>query len=139
MKVKDIMTRGVVAVGLDDSVGHLQELFKSHRFHHLLVKSGETLLGVISDRDLLKNTSPFLGDAFSELPRDRARLNRRAHQIMTRKLVATTEEVTVEEAARLMLDHTVSCLPVIDDRQHPIGIVTRKDILKGLVACLVKS
>ena len=50
MKVGDIMSRRIVAAGSDDSVEHLQELFKQHRFHHLLVTSGETLFGVISDR-----------------------------------------------------------------------------------------
>ena len=77
MKVGDIMSRRIVAAGLDDSVEHLQELFKQPRFHHLLVTSGETLFGVISDRDLLNNLSPFLGNAFHERPRDRALLNRR--------------------------------------------------------------
>jgi len=139
MKVKDVMTRQVVTVGLDESVGHLEELFKSHRFHHILVTSGETLFGVISDRDLLENISPFIGNALYEQPRDRALLNRRAHQIMTRKPIATKEEASLEEAARLMLDHSVSCLPVTDDRQRPIGIMTWKDLVGGLMSCLAKS
>jgi acetoin utilization protein AcuB len=87
---------------------------------------------VISDRDILKNTSPFLGNTFRERPTDRALLNRRAHQIMTRKLVATTADTAIQEAARLMLDHHISCVPVIDGQGRPIGIVTSRDLLRAL-------
>jgi acetoin utilization protein AcuB len=58
---------------------------------------------------------------------------------MTRKLVATTEEASAEEAARLMLDHTVSCLPVTDSHQRPVGIVTWRDLLQSLIPSPAKS
>jgi acetoin utilization protein AcuB len=134
MKISDIMTRNLVTVHVDDTVEQLQDLFKQHGFRHVLVVALGTLVGVISDRDVLKNSSPFLGNAFRERPTDRALLNRRAHQIMTRKLIATTSDTPVQEAIGLMLDHHISCLPVVDDRKRPIGIVTSRDLLRALMA-----
>jgi acetoin utilization protein AcuB len=132
MKVGEIMSTDPVTVGMDDDLHRVKDLFDLYRFHHLLVLLGERLVGVISDRDLLRATSPFIGRA-SERPQDVATLNRRVHQIMTRKLVVVAPEVPVDEAARLMLDKRVSCLPVVDDEDRLLGIVTWRDQLRSLL------
>jgi len=119
---------------LDDTVAVLQELFERHKFHHLLVVQHGELYGVISDRDLLKNLSPFVGQALSERPQDRALLHRRAHQIMTRHPVTVPSSMPLETAARVMLEHQVSCLPVRDEHGRPIGIVTVHDLLRAVVS-----
>jgi acetoin utilization protein AcuB len=110
--VRAIMSTRAVTVTMDDSLARARELFNEHHFHHLLVVQGPTLLGIISDRDLLKAVSPHIG-TLSETDRDRATLNKRAHQIMSRKLITVAADTTVEAAARLLLEHRVSCLPVV--------------------------
>ena len=110
--VRAIMSTRAVTVTMDDSLARARELFNEHHFHHLLVVQGPTLLGIISDRDLLKAVSPNIG-TLSETDRDRATLNKRAHQIMSRKLITVAADTTVEAAARLLLEHRVSCLPVV--------------------------
>jgi acetoin utilization protein AcuB len=132
MKVGEIMSTDPVTVGMDDDLHRVKDLFDLYRLHHLLVLLGERLVGVISDRDLLRATSPFIGRA-SERPQDVATLNRRVHQIMTRKLVVVAPEAPVDEAARLMLDKRVSCLPVVDDEDRLLGIVTWRDQLRSLL------
>lgn len=132
MKVGEIMSTDPVTVGMDDDLHRVKDLFDLYRFHHLLVLLGERLVGVISDRDLLRATSPFIGRA-SERPQDVATLNRRVHQIMTRKLVVVAPEAPVAEAAQLMLDKRVSCLPVVNDEGQLLGIVTWRDQLRSLL------
>ncbi|MEQ1800339.1 MAG: CBS domain-containing protein [Gammaproteobacteria bacterium] len=132
MNVTSIMSREPVTVGMDDDLHRVKDLFELYRFHHLLVLLGEKLVGVISDRDLLRATSPFIGRA-SERPQDVATLNRRVHQIMTRSLVVVTAETPVQDAARLMLDKRVSCLPVVTDDDRLLGIVTWRDQLRSLL------
>jgi acetoin utilization protein AcuB len=129
-----IMTRRIVTVSMDDSLRKVRELFDTHGFHHLLVVERGKLIGVISDRDLLRSLSPFLGHEFSERPQDAATLNKRVHQIMTRRLVTGSEQTPVVEAMRMILDHQVSCLPVVDACGQPIGIVTWRDLLNALAA-----
>lgn len=133
MDVQSIMSRDLVAVQQDDTVGHVRELFLAHRFHHLLVTQGRQLLGVISDRDLLKNLSPFIGKALAERAQDVALLDRRVHQIMTRKPITVTADTAVDNAVRLMVSQNVSCLPVLNAQGHVVGIVTWKDLFRAMV------
>lgn len=128
--VADIMTRELVVVSPDDSVRRILELFTKHGFHHLPVVEHEWLLGVVSDRDVLQHISPFVG-MINERFQDAATLDRRAHQVMTRKLVTVRESTTIADAANLMLERRVSCLPVVRSESVLIGIVTSRDLLRA--------
>jgi len=131
--LRQVLTRHVVKVSMDDTLQTIKELFESHRFHHVLVVEGRKLVGVISDKDLLHNLSPFVGNTFNERTQDVATLHRRVHQIMTRDPVTAREETPLHEAVQLILKHNISCLPVVDEHSHPVGIVTWRDILRTLV------
>ncbi len=131
MNVDEIMTRQTITIEMDDSVRKAKEIFERHKFHHLLVVEKKKLMGVISDRDLLLNLSPFIGTS-SERPQDMATLNRRVHQIMSRTPITVSAETTVEAAAQRMLAERVSCLPVTTEDDDILGIVTWRDLLRGL-------
>ena len=80
---------------MDDSVEYIRDLFEANKYHHLVVRGDQgECAGVISDRDLLKNISPFLGKP-GERTADLSCLKRRAHQIMTRQLVAGSPEYII--------------------------------------------
>lgn len=123
------MSRRVVTVTMDDSLARVRELFTELHFHHLLVVQQEQLLGVISDRDLLKAISPYV-DTNSETGRDRATLNKRAHQIMSRHCITVTPGATIETAAQLLIENKVSCLPVVTADGKLQGIISWRDLLK---------
>ena len=129
MDIGSIMKKEVVTVEMDDSLKTISQIFDNVKFHHLLVVSKNRLRGVISDRDLLKASSPFI-NTLSEQSRDIAILNRPAHQIMSKKLVTTTKETSLEDAVALLLLRKVSCLPVISPDGQIEGIVTWRDIIK---------
>lgn len=131
--LRQIMTPHVITVSMDDGLRAVRQLFDENSFHHLLVVENGKLAGVISDRDLLRHLSPFLGHDLAERSQDTATLNKRAHQIMTRRPISATPETTLQEAIALILDHRISCLPIVDAQSHPVGIVTWRDILKTLV------
>jgi acetoin utilization protein AcuB len=131
--VREIMSTRPVTVKMDDGLRVVRKLFEQHRFHHLLVVDGAKLVGVISDRDLLRHVSPFLGHELAERAQDMATLNKRAHQIMTRKPIAVGPDTSVPDAVAVVLQHNISCLPVVDEQQHPVGIVSWRDILTTLV------
>ena len=133
MHVLDIMTQRIVTVDMDDTLVTVKDVFDHCRFHHLLVVDGRRLSGVISDRDLLKHVNPRV-DSIDETRADRACLNRRAHQIMSRNPVTVTVADDIDTAAQRLVAHGVSCLPVVDDKGHPVGIVSWRDVLPALVA-----
>ncbi len=129
MKVSSIMTRGVVTVDMDDSLQTIREILNSFEFHHIPVVDNQKLIGIISDRDLLSELSPFL-DTPSQEHRDFAILKRKAHQIMSRILITVNAETSIEKASNLLLENNISCLPVISTQDNVEGIVTWKDILR---------
>lgn len=131
MRLQEIMTRKVVSVEMDDKLGVVKQIFDSTKFHHVLVVEQGTLLGVVSDRDLLRALSPYIGSTV-ETPRDAATLNKRVHQIMTRKPITLRPEAEIADAVTLFLDHGISCIPIVDEQFRPVGIVTWRDVLRSL-------
>jgi len=134
MSVRDIMSTRVATVEMDDRLEVVKGIFDAMKFHHLLVvDETQKLYGVVSDRDLLRALSPYVGSA-AETARDTATLNKRVHQIMSRKPITLRPESDVAEAIELFLTHSISCIPVVDDAMKPIGIVSWRDVLKSLAA-----
>jgi acetoin utilization protein AcuB len=132
MIVSDVMTRDVVTVGMDDSLEKINRIFEKHKFHHVLVMEDQELMGIISDRDVLKEISPFI-NTLSEDSRDLNTLQTKAHQIMTRKPVMVVENYDLKEAGNVFLREKVSCLPVVSQMGKVVGILSWKDILKSIV------
>ncbi len=130
MKIASIMTRNVYTVDMDDSLKTIRDIFGFDAFHHLLVEDGRRFAGIISDRDLLRAISPFLG-TLSEKTCDKKTLNMKAHQIMSKRVITVNAETSIEDAASLLLRNNVSCLPVISSQGDVEGIVTWRDILKS--------
>ena len=131
VSIKKIMSAKLVTVNLDDKLETVKEIFDNLKFHHLLVVEEHKLLGVVSDRDLLKALSPNIGSA-RETYQDIASLNKRVHQIMTRRPIVLQESARVDDAIHAFNTHGISCLPVVDLNFRPVGIVTWRDILKNL-------
>ncbi len=126
--VSEAMTAHPITIGLDDSLRDVQALFHLHAFHHLIVVHAGEVMGVLSDRDLLRSLSPFAG-SLSEQDRDARQLDRRVHQVMTRQPMTVREMTTLADAARVMLELRVSCVPVVDGVKRPVGILTSRDLL----------
>ena len=133
LTVRDLMTTDVVTIGMDQPLKDARRIFNRRRFHHLIVLDKGQPVGVLSDRDLLKHLSPFVGVRFSERPEDGATLNKRIHQMMTRELVFIRPEASGTEAALRMMHHHVSCLPVIDTEKNLVGIITIRDLVRWIV------
>ncbi len=129
MTIETIMTKRLVSIEPDDQLSLVKYLFEKTGFHHLLVVEDEQLLGIISDRDLLRHISPNIG-ALTETARDRATLNIRAHQVMTRKPITLGPQNSVYDAVHLFNTKNISCIPVVAARLQPIGIVTWRDIMQ---------
>jgi acetoin utilization protein AcuB len=88
---------------------------------------------VISDRDLLKSVSPFI-DTLQATAHDKFTLNKKVHQIMSRKPITLTNSADVYEAISLFNQHNISCIPIVNEKGTPIGIVSWRDILRAIEA-----
>lgn len=138
MTLADIMTTTVVTVSMDDTLRQIRQIFDRHRFHHVVVVENGKAVGLISDRDVLKHLSPFIGK-LSERAQDVQCLNRRAHQIMRRRLTFGTPDTPIADALALMIQKDLSCLPVLDENGACVGIVTSRDMLRWCTQCSVPA
>jgi CBS domain-containing protein len=129
--ISDIMSREVVSVDEDDSLQNLLESMRALRFRHLPVTDADRLIGLVTERDLLKVSSSTL------LPhsatRDRELFERfRVRDVMVRDVVVVHPDTSVLDAARLMLDKHIGCLPVIDADNTLLGVVTSSDFITAV-------
>jgi len=130
MRIAEIMSTKIVTIELDDKLAEVKAIFDTMKFHHLLVVEAGELYGVVSDRDLLRALSPYLGSSV-ESPRDAATMNKRVHQIMSRKPITLGPDAPVSAAIELFLTQSISCIPVVDADFRPVGILSWRDVLRS--------
>ncbi len=130
--VSDIMTPQAHTLHPEDSLRTAASLFEREHFHHAIVMERGRVFGVVSDRDILKAISPFVGNPILERSQDTSTLKKRLHQIMTRKPVTIGPDRTVTSAAEMMLTQRVSCLPVVGEDGSLVGILTARDLVSHL-------
>ena len=138
MSVEQLMSKNLITMNIDDDLSLAKQLFDKHNIHHILVLNEKELAGVITDRDLYKHLSPYIGTN-KETPRDTSLLNKKVHLVMSRDLVTTTVDRNINQAVLLFHQHHISCLPIVDDNYHAVGIITWRDILKVVALQYVKN
>lgn len=117
---------------MDATLSQAKDIFENKNIHHLLITDdGGLLAGVMTDRDLYKHLSPTVGTN-QETHRDTALMQKKLHQIMARNLITSQAQQSLNEAVLLFYDNHISCLPIIDEQNTAIGIITWRDILKVL-------
>ena len=132
MLVKDWMTHDPVTITDETSMMKAIHLMKQNRFRRLPVLHENRLVGIVTDRDL-KEASPSKATTLDvhELYYLLAELQ--VKDIMTRDPVTVKFNDTVEHAAQLMLENTISGLPVLDDQGLLKGILTQSDVFRAFM------
>lgn len=132
MKVREIMTADPITVDPETPVFEAQNLMRSKRIRHLLIVEGGRLVGMITDRDIRLNL-PSKATSLSvwEVNYLLARLT--VGSTMTKAVMVVSPDWDVAPAARLMLQHKIGALPVMDG-ETLVGIVTETDLLRAFVA-----
>ena len=120
--VSQVMTVNPCCVTPDLSVLELIKLFHDKQFRHLLVTdSNQRLIGVISDRDVLRCLE------YGHEPNREALQRIKAREIMSDDMVTVGLQTTLDRATSIMLEQGISCLPVVDE-DRLVGIVTNTDL-----------
>lgn len=135
--VGDVMTRTVVVVSDTAPFKEIVRLMREYRVGALpVVRADGTLLGVVTEGDLLLKGDPELQDpprVFEPAERRVERAKARgltAGQLMSSPAITVRPDATVAEAARLMRDRAIKRLPVVGRSGHLAGIVSLPDLLK---------
>lgn len=126
--VSDIMTRQVVTLGRNDSLQLAKDILSLDRLRHFPVVEDGVVVGVVSQRDLYKAS---LGSVlkYGEKAQQAFLQGIAVKEVMSEPPITVTPHVTIQEAARLMMERKIGCLPVLDGAQL-VGIVSETDMLK---------
>jgi acetoin utilization protein AcuB len=131
MYVSDWMTAKVLTLEPDDYLSDALLLMKEKNIKHLPVVKGNRLKGLISDRNI-KEYTPSKATSLDIYELHYLLAKTKVKEIMTVKVVTTTSDTPVEEAAMVLLDKSIGCLPVLEGN-NVVGIISDKDIYRALV------
>ncbi len=130
MLVRDVMSHPVVTVTTSTTVTDAERLLCSRGFTALPVVDDGNLVGIVTEADLIGDREP------------RARAHGRHEypsapefvgDVMTTPVQSLTAGATLADAARIMVDDRIRCLPIVDGH-GVVGIVTRRDLLRADLA-----
>ncbi|MCQ2573390.1 MAG: CBS and ACT domain-containing protein [Treponema sp.] len=129
MIIRDVMTKSPVTVSEDTTVTEAKAIMTKNNFSKLpVLDKSKRLIGIITKNDIQK-ASPSdattldmfeLGYLLSKLT---------VGKYMTKKVITVDETEVIEEAARIMVDNNIGCIPVLKD-DVLVGIVTENDLFR---------
>ena len=129
--VKEVMIPDPITVNIDENFSKVGVIFQEKNIRHLpIVNSFGVIMGVISQRDFYRITTPqkcqngtYIYD-MNEL----AKYMLKEH--LTEKVVTLSPEDSLERAVELMAEKKVGCIPIINKEGQVVGILTAIDMLK---------
>jgi CBS domain-containing protein len=124
-RVGNLMSVDPIVVEAEAPITDAELLLKSYRISGLPVVQDGSLIGVLSQTDLLNaRSSELIGANWDRV---------RVRHLMTRPAVTVHLNTSVERAARLMLEKHIHRLVVVDEEDQPIGVITSTDLLRTLL------
>jgi CBS domain-containing protein len=131
-RIRRIMSEAVLSIGVHEPVSEALRLFADYPVHHLPVVDQSGLVGMLSSADMLK-LQHFMPKSDTQtaaaLLNDRFRIE----SMMRRPVISTRQDDTIADAAAAMATHGVHALPVVNEDNHLVGIVTTTDIVSALL------
>ena len=134
MNVRDLMQAEVATLTVTDDLGLADDIMELGRIRHLPVVKGSKLVGLVSQRDLLRA-------AVSSVLKMRRSTERSwlqkipVREVMTKKVITIAPGATIREATALMLKKRIGCLPVLDG-EALVGLLSETDCLRYLARVL---
>jgi len=130
--VRDRMSPNPVVITTDTSLKEALDLVRSKPFRHLpVVDENGKLVGIVTEKSLVY-ASPISATTLSVFEVDYILSRTKIGQIIQGSVVAVGPDLPIEEAARVMVDHRIGCLPVVEGDEL-VGIISDTDIFRVFV------
>lgn len=117
--ISKIMTREVITVKPEDKLTVVKDILFSKRIHHIPVVSGKKLVGIITSYDLIK-----LGKGHEEYDHILVK------EVMTPRIGTLGPNEKIGAAAEVFLENLIHGLPIVNEANELLGIITTHDVLK---------
>jgi acetoin utilization protein AcuB len=135
MFVEQWMTPDPVTLPPNATISFAAMEMRKRKFRHLPIaeptRTGLKLVGIVSKYDIARgfphDLNPFSSEVFDDT------VPRRISAVMTRKVLTTTTDCAIEEAARVLRIHRIGALPVLRQNRL-VGIITESDIFDAFVS-----
>jgi CBS domain-containing protein len=126
--VKEIMMGSPVTLGPEDTLDLVNDVISLGRIRHIPVMDDGKLVGIITERDLMGGAVPAI---FGLKQKSKSALLKtyRIKEFMKKKVVTVKPDTPIKDAARLMVEKKVGCVPVLSEGSL-VGLVTTTDILR---------
>jgi acetoin utilization protein AcuB len=123
MLVGQIMSQKIVTISPDKRVGQALKLMHKHQIRHLPVMERDRMVGWITSRDLRE---VLLASMLEDI---------KVGDVMVQAPLSLTPDTEVEEAARLIHEHKIGGMPVIEGDKL-VGVITMLDLISAFIAML---
>jgi CBS domain-containing protein len=136
-QVRDYMMSALTTISQESSLLDAAMTMRRSSIRHLPIVEGEKLVGIITERDVLRCSPSLLG----EITQDEYNAifeNTPITRVMTRDPISVAPDSPVRDAVALMIDRKMGCLPVVEG-ERLVGILTRSDLLNVLMNLLPAS
>jgi len=144
LQAKDIMTKKVITINKDATVGKLSELLIKNKICGVpVVDKNDKIVGIVTEADIIVKESnlpfplsfsfAFIKNYESYTKSTKEYLETRVEDIMTKKVKIIKEDTPVSKVANIMINNNINRLPVMDKNDKLTGIVTRADIIKSMI------
>lgn len=128
MKVVDLMTNDPLTVTAAETIGKTEELMAENNIRQIPVVNGRELVGIVTDRDV----RAFLSDALLANPDARERaLRTGVGNIMTTEPLFIAPDDDVKDAVEMLIEQKFGAIPVVDEAEGLVGIVSYVDVLRN--------
>ena len=132
MYVRNRMTKDVICVDVNAKVSDVLDLMNEYNLHRLPVVSGKKLVGLVTE-SMISKKGAFSATSLSIYELNYLLSKTSVDAIMVRDVITVHEERYLEDAALLMYQHDIGCLPVVNDDYQVVGILTSNDVLKSFL------
>jgi CBS domain-containing protein len=127
--VNDLMSKDVLCLAEEQDLRHLDDAMRLLKFRHMPVTADGRLVGIVTQRDVLRLSASSLLPGAKEQTAFLARTFL-VRDVMIRNVKTVTPGTALSTAARLLLREKLGCLPVVDDRNVVVGILTESDFVR---------
>ncbi len=132
INVSDLMTTNLYTLSESDTLRTAKLAMAEHRIRHIPIVDGDNrFLGVLTQRDVLALTVSSLADLDAE-ESEALDTTIPLREVMSRNILTVDPKTSLREAAELMLERKIGCLPVVTG-DYLIGILTEADFLKLVI------
>ena len=132
MFVTDWMSKNVYTVNSDSPLSEAVKILREKKIKHLpVVDKKHAVVGVLSDRDI-KEYMPSKATTLDVFELHNVLLETKIAKVMKKQVFTAKPDLPIEEAAMLMYDKNIGCLPIVENNKL-VGIISDRDLFRVLV------